>query len=125
VNIEQFATLLINSRLSSRHEVEELVAVFHDECCRQNVTDTLDTFCEFLISTARLTAWQCDKLRKGKWKGFYLDNYLLLEQIGKDYDFCYYKARDARNGKLVRLTITPMIRAKGPDIEYKVDPYSD
>jgi hypothetical protein len=125
VNIEQFVNLLINSRLSSKQEAEELATIFQDECRTRDTQDTLDLFCDFLISTHRLTAWQCDKLRKGKWKGFYLDNYLLLEQIGKDEDFSYFKARDARDGKLVRLAVTPMKRAKGPGIEYRVDPYSE
>jgi hypothetical protein len=80
-------------------------------------------FCDFLVSTNRITAWQCGKLRQGKWKGFYLDNYVLLEWSRKDLDFAYYKARDIRDGNVVQLTITPMNRVKGPNIEYKVCPY--
>jgi hypothetical protein len=84
-----------------------------------------ESFCDFLIATNRITAWQGNKLRKGNWKGFYLNNYLMLEQVGKDEEFCYYKARDARDGRLVRLTVTPMPRAKSTHIEYRVDPYSE
>jgi hypothetical protein len=121
VDIEQFVTLLANSGLSSKREAHELAAIFQEECRKHNVPDTVETFCDFLVATNRLTDWQCAKLRMGKWKGFYLDNYLLLEQIGKDYEFCNYKARDARDGTLVRLIVTPMARAKGPNIEYRVD----
>jgi hypothetical protein len=124
VNIDQFAILLFKSRLSGKPEAEQLACVFKEECRKQNIQETVETFCDFLIATNRLTAWQCEKLRMGKYKGFYLDNYLLLEQIGKDYEFGYYKARDARDGHLVRLAVTPVNRAKGPGIEYQVYPFS-
>jgi hypothetical protein len=58
----------------------------------------------------------------GKWKGFYLDNHLLLEQIGKDDKSSTYKARDTRNGRLVSLVITPMNRTGGV-LEYRVEPH--
>lgn len=121
VNIKQFKTLLINSRLSGKTEADELATVFQAECRERNAPATVDLFCDFLIANNRFTAWQCDKLRKGKWKGFYLDDYQLLDQIGKDQEFAYYQARDTRDGTLVRLTITPVNRAKGPNIEYRVD----
>jgi hypothetical protein len=53
-----------------------------------------------------------------------LGRYLLLEQIGKDSEFCY-KARDTQDHKLVRMVITPMARTTGPGIEYRVYPYSE
>jgi hypothetical protein len=124
VKIEQFTTLLINSRLFSELEAQELASVFQESCRKWNTPDTVDSFCDFLIATNRLTAWQCNKLRMGKWKGFYLDNYLILEQIGKDHEFCYYKARNARDGTLVRMVVTPMARATRPGIEYRIEPYS-
>ena len=131
VDIEQFVTLLVNSRLCTKDEAHALATVFQEECRKRNASDTVETFCDFLIATNRLTAYQCEKLRMGKWKGFYLgkwkgfylDNYLLLEQIGKDREFCYYKARDTWDSTLVRLIITPMVRARGPGIEYRVERY--
>ena len=58
----------------------------------------------------------------GKWKGFYLDDYVLLEQVGKDYDSASYKARDTRDGEFVCLVITPVNRTNGR-IEFRVEPY--
>jgi hypothetical protein len=125
VNIDQFATLLIKSGLSSKYEAPVLAAVFQETCGKWNTPATVETFCDFLVATNRLTSWQCDKLRMGKWKGFYLGCYLILEQIGKDAEFCYYKARDTQDGNLVRMVITPMARATGPGIKYRVYPYSE
>ena len=123
MNIEQFVTLWVKSRLCGQYEADEAVRVFKDTCDKQHIPARLGTFCGFLISTNRITEWQCDKLRMGKWKGFYLDNYLILEHVGKDYSHSYYKARDTRDGKLVRMAVTPIEHP--PYLEYSVGPYSD
>ena len=124
MNIEQFTTLLINSRLLDKSEAEQIAAVFQQECQKLRTTATLDALCSFLIATDRLTRWQCDKLKMGKWKGFYLDDYVLLEQSGKGPDFSSYKSRDVRNGRVVNLVIRPMNQTDGR-IEYRVKPYSE
>jgi hypothetical protein len=122
MDIDQFVNLLVNSRLSSQHEAEGLVASFQIECRKENSPETVEAFCDFLIATNLFTEWQCEKLRMGKYKGFYLDNYLMLEQVGKDDKSSSYKARDTRNGKIVCLIVTPPLYAKGTGIEYRVEP---
>jgi eukaryotic-like serine/threonine-protein kinase len=126
MDIEQFAALLVRSRLTTEQEAKGLVAAFQQESREAASTaDTLTAFCNHLIACKRITAWQCEKLRMGKWKGFYLDHYLLLEQVGKDVDYAYYAARDTRDGTLVRLAITPVARTQGWEIEYRVERYSE
>jgi hypothetical protein len=124
VNIDEFATLLINSRIIGEHEVRKLVDAFREGCRVWGQEVSVVTFCDFLIETDRLTEWQCNKLRMGKWKGFYLDSYLLLGQVGKGPDFSSYAARDTRDGKLVCLVVTPTVYTNGR-IEYCVEPYVD
>ncbi len=58
----------------------------------------------------------------GKWKGFYLDHYVLLEQSGKGADFASYKSRDGRDGSVVNLIVRP-VNQTGGRIEYRVEPY--
>jgi eukaryotic-like serine/threonine-protein kinase len=125
MSIEHFLKLLVSSGLSNNKECDELLAGFREQSGDQYSPDNLDSFCRFLIATNLFTEWQCSKLRVGKWKGFYLDNYLLLDQIGKDEEFAYYRARDTRDGKLVRMTITPMAHSNGPGIEYRVEHYNE
>ncbi len=122
MTIEQIANLLVRSGLSSQPEAQELIAGHETQCREYGTTESVESFCGFLVATNLFTEWQCDKLRMGKWKGFYLGNYLILEHISKDCEFAHYKARDTRTGKLVRMTVTP---AQGPNIEYRVHPYSD
>jgi hypothetical protein len=125
MSIERFRDLMVSSGLSNRPESDALVARFRKEWSEADSPEEVEAFCRFLISTNLFTNWQCSKLQAGKWKGFYLDNHLLLEQIGKVDEFSYYKARDTRDGKLVQIKITPMRLAKGPHIEYCVEPYID
>ena len=123
MSVEQFLKLMVSSRLSNKQEADEILARYREQSGEVNTPDNVEAFCKFLITTNLVTDWQCSKLRAGKWKGFYLGNYLLLDQIGKDEQFAYFRARDTRDGKLVRMTITPINRTKGPDIEYRVERY--
>jgi hypothetical protein len=122
VDIHEFINLLVASCLSNRNEAEYLLNEFRNK--EGDGVDEVRRFCEFLMSAGVLTAWQCRMLRARKWKGFYLNNYVLLSHIGKDTKFTYYKARDTRNGITVRLTLNPNVKG-WPDIRYQVAPYVD
>jgi eukaryotic-like serine/threonine-protein kinase len=124
MNIKRFKKLLVDSRLSNEIEADELDTVFQEESHKQNIPATVEMFCDFLIARKLLTRWQCDKLRMGKYKGFYLDNYVMLEQSGKGADYASYKCRDARSGRLVTLFIKP-INQTGGRIEYRVEPCAE
>lgn len=122
VQLEHFVNLLRRSKICTEQQVGELIGKFENES--QEITssdDRVTQFCRFLIGGNAITAWQCDKLKMGKWTGFYLDDYLLLEQVGKDYSYSYYRARDMRDESIVRLVVTPVNRSKGPHIEYRVE----
>jgi hypothetical protein len=123
MDIYRLASLLVESGLSNKNESDALIARFQDNCSERNVPHTVEAFCEFLVATNLFTEWQCDRLQMGKTKAFYLDNYLVLEQVGKDSETTSYKARDARDGKLVRLVVTPKNCSTGRQIEYRVEPY--
>jgi hypothetical protein len=123
MDIDRFLTFLVDSQLFGTPEAEQVASLFRDECAKAGAPVSAEEFGEFLIATDRITRWQCEKLLDGKWKGFYLDNYLILEQIGVDFARSYYKARNARDGQLVRLNITPS--QEPPHIRYTVERYSE
>lgn len=122
MNIEQFITILADSHLLPAGEAIQTAEVFQQECLRQLTPATLDELCNFLVATDRLTQWQCDKLLLGRTKGFYLDDYVLLEQSGKGTNFSSYKSRDTRDGNVVNLVVTPVSQTGGR-IDYRVEPY--
>jgi eukaryotic-like serine/threonine-protein kinase len=121
MDIECFITLVAKSGLIDKAEIRELARPYRGRLHWWKRNEARP-FCDFLISTNRLTNWQCDKLLMGKYKGFYLDNYVLLGQVGKDYESSSYKARDLKDGKFVRLVVTP-VNQTGGRIEYRVEPF--
>ena len=121
MGIKKFVKLLTLSKILSEQQIVELLSRFEEERKEiRNQDDVTDQFCRFLISTKSVTEWQCNKLKEGKWKGCYLDDYLRLEPIGKDKTT--YKARDTRDGSFVVLVIKP-VNLTGGKLEYRVDPY--
>jgi hypothetical protein len=87
----------------------------------------LDKLCSHLVANGILTEWQCGKLRKGRWKGFFLDNYMIMDHIGKDENRAYYLAEDSETGRLVSMAVTPPNRVQGPDgkVHYSVTEFSE
>ena len=116
---ERFIGVLRKSQLCTEQQVSELLDKFDTEARDTAKCDAVNQFCRFLIDADAVTAWQCEKLKMGKWQGFYLDDYVLLEQVGKDYTTSSYRARDIRDGTSVCLVVTPMNRA--PYLEYRVE----
>src|SRR5215208_1128819 len=125
-NIDEFAELLARSGILTNQEANEWLALFRDEHpAASDASNAIDEFCSFLIAGERVTEWQCEKLKSGRWKGFYFeDHYLLLEQIGKGGDepssyYSSYKARDSRTNNLACLVIRPILYTSGR-VEYRV-----
>ena len=68
---------------------------------------SLDEFCQHLIANNALTKWQCAKLRKGKWKGFYFDDYCFLEHLSRTDTTTTFLAKEVASDKRVAITFTP------------------
>jgi hypothetical protein len=91
MEFERFVELLILSKITTEQQMEELLCRFEDERKElANDDDAINQVCDFLKRTGSVTEWQCEKLKMGKWKGFYLDCYLMLGQVGKDETTCSY-----------------------------------
>jgi hypothetical protein len=122
-NVDEFAQLMVRSGLATEQQSKQHLSQFRSEQPFTHVpADGIQTFCCFLINAGYVTTYQCDKLKLGRWKGFYLDDYLILEQVGKGSDYCSYKARDTKDGELVCLVVTPSLLAGGR-FKYRVEPY--
>jgi hypothetical protein len=121
--IDRFVELVVRSGLATQEQVTELTKQF--EKSQRFIKNSADiaAFSTFLVANELITAWQSEKLREGKFKGFFLDEFVLLNRFPHDENFGYYLARDVRDGKLMRLTVTPPNRTPGR-IEYRADPYS-
>jgi hypothetical protein len=121
MQLAQFVDLLRLSKIFPNSQVDELIDTFESE--RREIAsdnDGITQFCDLLVAKNAATEWQCSKLRLGRWRGFYLDEYfLLLEQDGKGTDYSSYRSRDIRDGSVVRLIITPTTLTQG--LKYRVE----
>jgi hypothetical protein len=122
VNIAHFVTLLTNSRLLTKPDADQAAAAFQESCRSLSKEPSVQTLCDFLVATNRVTRWQCDNLCAGRWKGFFLDDYLLLEHVGRDNVSTSYKARDLRDGNIVRMVVRPLNKTEGR-LDYRIEPY--
>ena len=78
LSVERFLSLLESSGLYSSDEVRS----FHDAIAIEERSDAA-RFAERLIRDKRLTAFQAEVVRGGNTTALVLDNYVLLERLGK------------------------------------------
>jgi hypothetical protein len=83
-----------------QHLVEEFWSVSHP------FGATLTSFTSFLIGRQILTGWQVAKLRERKFKGYFLDQFVLLDHVDSSSDSSRYLARDRTSGRLVIVTVS-------------------
>lgn len=102
--LDKFLELLQRSELARPSEVVAWCAEFP---ITSTDSQAVDELCRHLTGKGVLTPWQCDKLRQGKWKGFFLDGYCLLGQIGKDDTSSTYLCREVATHKYVAMRVTP------------------
>lgn len=114
--IDKFVALLMASGLTHFADLHNAVTGF--DTARTDAT-AIEDLCEHLKSKEALTDWQCGKLRSGKYKGFFVDGYCLLSQIGKTETTSTYAAKEVSTGKVVSMTFTPLAVTNGK-MEYEL-----
>jgi hypothetical protein len=73
-----------------------------------------------LISKQIVTEWQYNKLLSGRWKGFHVDDYRLLDLLGHDdLNSNRYSALNVGTGENVVLVVTRLDAA--PWFDYSVE----
>ena len=121
-DVEEFWKLLADSGLVKQDELVRVRESYRAEYLHAiKQSDTVDAVCSFLLIASRLTPWQCEKLRCGQWKGFFLDQYIMVDQIGSDERYQYYLAKHFKLGKYVRITVTRRASENGEGIQYRVE----
>jgi hypothetical protein len=105
--VEEMAAVLLKSGLMDAGAVEAVLRDFRENANRRD--EGRDGTAEFLehLNSAGLSQWQCDKLRDGKWKGYFLEGYELCDKVGREGDWMIYLARKSRPGPTVRVAVQP------------------
>jgi len=99
-DVDEFLALLVASGLLDR-------AAIDDACSGFDTDSGLEELCSHLVGNNMLSKWQCDKLRDGKYKGFFLDNYRFVGHLNVGETTSTFLADDLATGKRVAIEITP------------------
>jgi hypothetical protein len=100
---KHIAKYLIKSGLMSRQQCRRNLRAFHAHSENRGK----EAFLSFLVSKSELTEWQRMNLLEGKWKGFLLDNFMLLDHLRALPGHSEYLAVETDTGERVVMGIWP------------------
>jgi eukaryotic-like serine/threonine-protein kinase len=121
--IDRFLALTLASGLLRTDDLQNALDDFgRDATVSADNDDALVTFCDYVIAHDILTQWQCDKLRNGQYKGFFLDGFKILDYTGTGESYSTFLAEDSATKRHVALIITPPALSPFKDgrIDYRV-----
>lgn len=110
MTVEQFLDLIRRSQLI---EAEQLQKVLQELRAGNNPsTLSAEALSEKLVAEGLLTRWQCSKLREGRYKGFFLGKYKLLDHLGSGGMSSVYLAEHVLMQRRVAIKVLPKHRVQ-------------
>jgi len=109
VDSNRFIELINKSKLVDSSAVEQAVEELraaHDG----QLPEDLDALQRHFVEKRLLTTWHCEKLRNGKYKGFYLSKYRLLKHLGTGGMSSVYLAEHILMNRKVAIKVLPRRR---------------
>jgi hypothetical protein len=102
--IDHFLAMLLASHLVRADTLQQSLAEVHIDRYRG---DALDTLIAHLIESGTIAKWQSDMLRKGRFRGFFMDGFRLLAEIRRDDRSVTYSAKELSSGDIVAIQVMP------------------
>ena len=99
-----------HSGLVEKSRLKTLVADLKREAGGQPVADVADVIIDRLIATKLITRWQADRLNEGRYKGFFLGKYKLLDHLGTGGMSRVYLAEHVVMHRRVAIKVLPKHR---------------
>lgn len=113
LTVQNLYGLLLRSRLLSLGEAKAMYARW-DEASGEHAHD-LSAFLQWLVKEKYLTEYQATLLGRGHAEGFFLNQYKVLDRLGKGRMAGVYKAQHA-TGQIVAIKVLPPSRAREPGL---------
>jgi eukaryotic-like serine/threonine-protein kinase len=115
--LDRFLALTLASGLCTLAELSGVVEEFKRNANELSGDGSgLAAFCDYLVKRNRLTAWQCEKLKAGRFKGFFLGRYKLVDHLRSTNTSSTYRAECIDSGEQVEMTVTP----EGEAVRYAI-----
>ncbi|QDU73999.1 Serine/threonine-protein kinase PrkC [Bremerella volcania] len=109
VDSNRFIELISKSKLVESSALEQVV----EELRASNdgkLPEDLDALQKHFVEKHLLTTWHCEKLRNGKYKGFFLSKYRLLKHLGTGGMSSVYLAEHILMNRKVAIKVLPRRR---------------
>jgi hypothetical protein len=124
-DIQNFNKLLLASGLVSEEKLATLINDFLGPHPDNPPFYTVDDFSQFLVANKVITEWQADKLKEGRYKGFFIDHYILADHIRNDEVedkkwYATYLVFDTQNNRYVQLRWLRSIGEPHPPKKYEI-----
>src|SRR5262249_17518106 len=110
-SVDQFGELLVRSRLVDESDVQALLHRWRRETPADS--EDVEHFSQWLVAQDTLTEYQVGLLNRGHVDHCFLDEYKLLDRIGRGRMAGVYKAVH-KLGQVVALKVLPPSRASNP-----------
>ena len=102
---------MLVSGLVEQKQLEDTLTRIHEEAAGQPIANVA-ILCGKLVEKGLLTSWQCQKLAEGRYKGFFLGSYKLLDWIGAGSTSSVYLAEHVLMQRQVAIRILPTNRVE-------------
>ncbi|PQO47800.1 serine/threonine-protein kinase [Blastopirellula marina] len=109
VDATRFIELIAKSKLVPEPILDQAIERLRTEHDGQIPTD-LDQLQDFFVEQDLLTDWHCEKLRIGKYKGFFLSKYRLLKHLGTGGMSSVYLGEHTLMNRKVAIKVLPRRR---------------
>jgi tRNA A-37 threonylcarbamoyl transferase component Bud32 len=109
LTVQNVYGLLLRSRLLSLEEAKAMLARWHAEAKDQ--ANNLVQFASWMVANKYVTEYQAQLLARGHADGFFLNDYKILDRLGKGRMAGVYKAQ-YKLGQIVAIKVLPPSKAK-------------
>src|SRR5438045_2042039 len=113
LTVQNVYGLLIRSKLLSLDECRDMYARWNQEA-KDNATN-LAMFAKWVVANRFLTEYQATLLARGHADGFFLNDYKILDRLGKGRMAGVYKAQH-ETGPIVAIKVLPPSKARDPGL---------
>jgi serine/threonine protein kinase len=113
LTVQNLYGLLLRSHLLPLEEAKAMFARWQEEA--KDGASNSSRFCSWLVANKYLTEYQATLLARGHAEGFFINEYKILDRLGKGRMAGVYKAQH-QLGQVVAIKVLPPSRAKEPNM---------
>ena len=110
-NLDTFLDLVRRSELVAADQLDRFLAQLKDQAPVDAAAD-VDFVAAQLVDSGLITRWQSDRLLEGRYKGFFLKNYKLLDHLGSGGMSNVYLAEHKLMQRRVAIKVLPKNRVE-------------